>query len=176
MTQNQPPAGQTGSFLSSPVGLILQAIMGLGLTAWMAYRVDGRFTRAWTPWEQGAWFVTMLFTLAMGSRAIIALLGGDTHFAWLPFILLSWLLVAAAVGAILQFAFALPFVSGFLGALAAAEAWWTWRLPWWFWEGWRAHRLRAAIGDRATRIVCGLVALVLAIAAVALARGQSRAA
>src|SRR6266576_5885311 len=154
MTSVQPPPKQTASLRTPSWMLILQALLGIGATAWMAYQVDAGATRAWTTWQQGAWFVAMLAALSVGGRALIALRRGDTRFAWLPFILLVLAAAAVALGVLLESLFNLRFWSGFFGGLAIIQAWCAWRLPWWFWGGWRARQMRGLIGDRATRVVC----------------------
>ena len=154
---------------SSTFGLLLQAIAGIGITAWMAHRVDVGLIRSWTVWAQGAWYVGILCASGVGARAIIALSGGDTRFAWTPLLITVWLALAVATGWLLELLFGLPLLSGILGAFALFQAWWTWRLPWWFWEGARAQSLRGVLGDTATRIICALAAVALAVAAIAVA-------
>ena len=170
MTNLRPPTKSRASLTVPSWWLVLQAVIGLGTAAWMAHFVDAGLTRPWTTVQQGAWFLGMLLALSVGSRAAIALWRGDTRFAWLPFILLAFATAAIALAALLQSWLGLRFWSGFFGSLAVIQAWCTWQLPWWFWEGWRARWLRSLIGDRATRIVCGTAALLLAIAAIKVAK------
>ena len=168
MPQTQPPLQSTRTpNLPGRALLVVQALVGLGAAAWMARAVDTGLTSTWTGWQQGGWFLGMLLALSLGGRALIALWHGDTRFAWLPFIALASAAAALGLGLLLRSAFGLRFWSGFFAGLAAIQAWCTWRLPWWFWEGWRARWLRGLIGDRATRVVCGIAAAFLAVAAIA---------
>jgi len=83
-------------------------------------------------------------------------------------LLLIWVVLAATsvgLAAVLKSALGLPFMSGLFGEWALLEAWCTWRTPWWFWEIARTRIMRSIIGDRATRIVCGVASVVLAFAA-----------